>query len=167
MTDTNLLIIDNLTDDQIKRLFSKIEPDFETGCWNWTGYTGSTGYGHIRIDKILYRTHRLMYAWFVGPLPTGKGKDIPVVDHICNNRLCCNPSHLQLISDTENILKGNGATAAKFRQTHCHNGHPLPNAINGHRRCMACNRAWNRSNYAKKPEFFRAKVNARRNVHQT
>ena len=157
-----MLVVDNLSEKTIARLFAKIDINVMTGCWSWMGSTTANGYGNVRINKVGHRTHRLMYAWLVGPIPAGKGKDIPVIDHACNNRLCCNPAHLQLISDTENILKGNGATAKKARQTLCHNGHPLPPAINGHRRCMICHREWNRKNYAKNPSKFIAKVNNRR-----
>lgn len=152
----------NISPASISRIFAKITIDHDTSCWNWTGSTTTNGYGNVRVNKTGYRTHRLIYAWLVKDIPGGKGKNIPVLDHICNNRLCCNPAHLQLISDRENILKGNGATAKKSRQIHCKNGHILPVAIRGHRRCLICHRAWNRRNYAKKPEFFRSLVYERR-----
>lgn len=157
-----MLIINDVSTQSIKRIFAKIRCDRQTGCWVWTGCTTQRGYGNVRVNKIGYTTHRFMYAWLVGPIPAGKGRDIPVLDHICGNKLCCNPLHLQLISDTANILKGNGATARNARKTHCRNGHPLPAPINGHRRCMICHRAWNKANYAKNPEKFRAKVRAHR-----
>lgn len=152
----------NISPESISRIFAKIKIDPVTKCWIWIGATTTNGYGNVRVNKIGYRTHRLMYMWLVDPIPNGKGKNIPVLDHICNNRLCCNPAHLRLISDKENILKGNGATARKARQTHCKNGHLLPNPIRGHRRCKICHRAWNRRNYAKNPEFFLSKVRERR-----
>jgi len=161
MNINNLLVINNVPPESIDRLFRKINIDKKTGCWNWTGSLNN-GYGEVRINKKLYRVHRFMYAWLISPIPKGKGKNIPVLDHICNNRRCCNPAHLRLISDTENILKGNGATAQKARQTHCKNGHLLPPPINGHRRCMICHRAWNRKNYSKNPMKFILKTRKRR-----
>lgn len=152
----------NVSKESANRIFKKIQIDADTECWNWTGARTSNGYGSVRVDTIGYRTHRFIYEWLVGELPKGKGKDIPVLDHICNNRLCCNPSHLQLVSDKENILRGNGVTARKSRQTHCKNGHLLPQSIRGHRRCMICHRAWNRKNYSKNPQFFLSKVRERR-----
>lgn len=151
----------NVTKESLNRIFKKIKIDPKTGCWNWCGSLNN-GYGEVRVHKKLYRVHRFMYMWLVGNLPAGKGRDIPVLDHICVNRACCNPSHLRLISDRENILLGTGATARNARKTHCGNGHLLPAAIRGHRRCMICHRAWNNRNYAKNPEFFRAKVRNRR-----
>lgn len=158
----NNLRITNVSPESANRIWKKIKRDRVSGCWIWTGYQ-SHGYGQVRVNKILYRIHRFMYAWLIGPIPNGKGKHIPVLDHLCNNRSCCNPAHLQLLDDRENILKGNGATAKKFRQTHCKNGHLLPEPIRGHRRCMICHRAWNRRNYAKNPEPFkeRSRLNSR------
>lgn len=157
-----MLIIENISEKSAARIFAKIRKDKETGCWIWTGCVTSSGYGNVRVNKIGYRVHRFMYAWLVAPIPNGKSKGIPVLDHICNNRLCCNPEHLQLITDAANILKGNGATARKARQTHCKNGHLLPSPVNGHRRCMICHRAWNRRSYALNPEKFKTRIYKRR-----
>jgi hypothetical protein len=156
----DMLIINAVPKESIDRIFKKIKID-ENGCWNWCGSL-NRGYGEVRVNKKLYRTHRFMYAWLVDSIPSGKSKDIPVLDHICNNRACCNPAHLRLTSDTENILKGNGATARKHRQTHCQNGHLLPPPIRGHRRCMICHREWNKRNYAKNPMKFILKIRQRR-----
>ena len=161
MNINNQLIINNVNSKTIDRLFQKIDIDKNTNCWKWTGSLNN-GYGEVRINKHLYRVHRFMYAWLVTSIPNGKGENIPVLDHICNNRCCCNPDHLRLVSDKENILRGNGITAKKHRQTHCKNGHLLPLPINGHRRCMICHREWNRKNYAKNPLKFIIKVRERR-----
>lgn len=152
----------NVSPKSISRVFAKITINSNNGCWVWNGSTTSGGYGNVRINKKLYRTHRLMYKLFVGEIPNGKGRNIPVLDHLCNNRLCCNPTHLQLISDRDNILKGNGATAKKHRQVYCKNGHILPPPKNGHRRCTICHKMWNRANYAKNPIKFLSKVRTRR-----
>ena len=149
----------NIPATSVDRIFKRINIDKKTGCWNWVGCKTS-GYGQVRVNKKLYRVHRLMYELFVEKPP--EGKDTYVLDHLCNNRACCNPTHLQLISDKENILKGNGATARKARQTHCKNGHLLPQSKNGHRRCAICHRAWNRANYAKNPMKFILKTRERR-----
>lgn len=156
-----MLVINNVSPETINRIFRRIQIDYKSGCWNWDKCL-NRGYGEVMVEKSRHRIHRFMYAWMVAPIPKGKSKDTPVLDHICNNRACCNPAHLRLVSDTENILRGNGATARKARQTHCHNGHLLPPPIRGHRRCMICHRAWNNRNYAKNPEFFRSKVRNRR-----
>ena len=156
----NLLVINSVPPESINRIFRKIKIN-HNGCWIWTGNLNN-GYGEVRVNKKLYRVHRFIYAWLVQPIPIGRGRDIPVLDHICNVRACCNPLHLRLLSNKENILLGNGATARKARQTRCRNGHLLPAPIRGHRRCMICHRAWNRRNYAKNPMKFILKVRERR-----
>ncbi len=81
---------------------------------------------------------------FVGPLPRG-GKGGPGVDHLCRNRLCVNPSPLELVTARVNILRGNGASARNLRKTHCPYGHPYADEnliinIDGNRVCRTCKR---------------------------
>lgn len=137
-----LFTVDSLTDEESERLFSKIVFDPETDCWNWTGTLGGRGYGQIRFRgrKMAY-VHRLMYAWLLGPLPTGIGSDIPTVDHTCENYRCCNPLHLQLLSQRNNILKGGSISAEYARRTHCKHGHLLDGLRANSRYCKTCNRA--------------------------
>jgi len=85
----------------------------EAGCWNWTGALNSAGYGHVGRDGGVRRTHRVAYELLVGPIPEGLH-----LDHLCRNRACCNPEHLEPVTNAENIRR---AAAAK---THCKNGHP-------------------------------------------
>ena len=124
---------------------SKISIDNQTGCWNWTGYIDAGGYGRIMYRNHQESAHRVFYAWKVKKLPRGKSKYIPQLDHLCNNRQCCNPEHLELVSLKENILRGNSPSAKHARQTHCKNGHLLPKEFNyfkpnrkGVRICKIC-----------------------------
>lgn len=144
-----MLEVKKLEASALRSIIKHVKINTSTGCWEWEGSTNN-GYGEIRVNKQLYRTHRFVYALLIGPIPKGKGKNIPVIDHLCRNRRCCNPAHLQLISDKENILLGKGATAEKARQTHCRNGHELPEPVRGHRRCLICLRKWQRENYKSK-----------------
>lgn len=107
------------------------------GCWQWTGNVAPNGYG--RIGNRLYCAHRYAYALLVGTIPDGKQ-----LDHLCRNRSCVNPAHLEVVTRRENILRGVGITAQLARQTHCKRGH-LFSAENtylyrGSRSCMACQR---------------------------
>lgn len=71
-------------------------------CWIWTGAITSRGYGALRGDDgQLLLTHRFSYELHVGPIPDGL-----VIDHLCRNRACCNPTHLEPVTQWENITRG-------------------------------------------------------------
>jgi hypothetical protein len=74
----------------------------ETGpeCWTWVGTLNrKNGYGHIR-DGAMKMAHRVSYELFVGPIPEGA-----TIDHLCRNRLCVKPQHLEAVSIEENIRR--------------------------------------------------------------
>lgn len=141
--------VDSLTPKMIGRLFSKISFN-ENGCWNWIGNCNQTGYGRVRYLGPKVLVHRLMYAWITGnSLSKIIHKDIPILDHICNNKRCCNPSHLRLTTHKANMLRGVGPSAINSRKTHCKNGHLLPTFrnVSGRRHCQICNTIWARERY--------------------
>ncbi len=78
----------------------------EGDCWIWTGGITSAGrgadYGAIKIQGTVFRTHRVSYAAFVGPIPPGI-----TVEHECRRTLCCNPRHLSLLTVAENSSQSN------------------------------------------------------------
>lgn len=91
-----------------------------SGCWEWTGGLDPNGYGKWSWQGKTIATHRLSYWVHAGPIPEGA-----VLDHLCRNRKCCNPEHLQPISIAENTLRGESDAAKnKYKQT-CGKGHPL------------------------------------------
>lgn len=75
----------------------KVSPD--TSCWLWQLGKGSFGYGQIRYRKRLYRTHRAAYTAFNGEIPEGA-----IVRHTCDVRSCCNPDHLLLGTQQDNMV---------------------------------------------------------------
>lgn len=77
------------------RLSIFIDP---TVCWPWPGARWRAGYGQIRADHRLLKTHRLAYETFIGPVPDGL-----YVCHTCDNPPCCNPAHLFLGSHDDNM----------------------------------------------------------------
>lgn len=101
------------------------------GCWEWTGTRNDSGYGVVRKQ----RAHRAVYELMVGPIP-----DRLTLDHLCRNRACVRPDHLEPVTREENVRRGiHGGNALK---THCPAGH-LYDAIrpNGRylaRRCTTC-----------------------------
>ena len=147
---SNLLEVD-LTNKDISRLFNKIVIDKKNGCWNWTGTKDPGGYGGIMLKGKRESIHRVVYAWLIQSIPRNKGKNIPQLDHLCKNRACCNPLHLELVSFKENILRGVSPSALHARKIYCKNGHRLPNKYtlvnkNGKREriCLTCRRKYER-----------------------
>lgn len=121
------IIIEHLSAKDLTRIFSNIKVDpaiqFNSSpCWAWTAACMRTGYGRISLYNKQFLVHRLMYAWLVGPLPHGKRQG--EIDHLCRNRACCNPIHLELVSSRVNVLRGMGPSALGARKTHCPKGHP-------------------------------------------
>ncbi len=109
-------------------------------CWLWTGKTNKGGYGEIKVAGQRLRTHRWMYEIVKGPIPDGLQ-----LDHLCRQRACCNPAHLEAVTHRENMMRGKTQTAQKAAQTHCIHGHPFDAANtqwrkNGTRSCRACHR---------------------------
>jgi hypothetical protein len=84
----------------------------------WTGAKDKDGYGHTTIGGHFRRVHRVMYELFVGPIPDGME-----LDHVkargCRNRNCASPAHLEPVTNRENVLRGDGLTAAHANKTHC------------------------------------------------
>ncbi len=116
---------------------SKYKIDNNSGCWIWLAAKQSRGYGNYRSRLA----HRVSYEMNKGPIPKGL-----TLDHLCRNRLCVNPDHLEPVTQLENNMRGEGVTARNRRKTHCSNGHPLtPGNIKiikrkdgTRRKCMKC-----------------------------
>ena len=89
-------------------------------CWQWPGSLCPNGYPILSTRKGTRRVQRIIYAAIHGPIPPGL-----VIDHLCRNRGCFNPRHLEAVTNKVNVLRGNGHTAINARKTHCNNGHPL------------------------------------------
>lgn len=123
------------------------------GCWLWQGVT-SSGYGRVLPPKGKRRAlaHRLFYEILVGPIPDGL-----TLDHLCRNRVCVNPDHLEPTTLTENIRRGESPTAKNRRKTHCKWGHEFTEENTlahagrpGGRRCRTCERDASRERMRRK-----------------
>lgn len=116
-------LIVKFTPSEYKRIFEKIKVNKKTSCWNWIGGKDQQGYGQGYYNHKRERVHRLIYAYFKGPIPRGKKIQL---DHLCRNTSCCNPEHLELVPQKINIIRGNGITAINSRKKYCKYGHELP-----------------------------------------
>ena len=118
-----------------------------SGCWNWTASVNEGGYGQFFVGGKRWRSHRFAWTAFRGEIPAGLE-----LDHLCRNRRCCNPEHLEPVTRRENQRRGNGPTARNIDATHCVNGHAF-DAKNTHfrksgkRTCLRCNADRARARY--------------------
>lgn len=120
--------------------YLSVEP---SGCWIWTGHLTPAGYGWFSVGtrkggvRKAAMTHRLSYERHRGPIPHGM-----VLDHLCRNRSCANPDHLEPVTMKENLLRGNGFSGVNSRKTHCSRGHSYEEhgkrTNGGWRRCTLC-----------------------------
>lgn len=89
------------TDDPCLDNFARYEVSEETGCWQWTGPVKDTGYGMFSRPFGGERAaHRAFWVRDRGPI--GEGLE---VDHLCRNRGCVNPDHLEVVTRWENVQR--------------------------------------------------------------
>lgn len=125
----------------IRRFWAKVEKNSETMCWPWLGpIRGPKGYGSFRVNGKTIYVHRFSYELHLGPIPAGL-----TIDHLCRNRICVNPDHLEAVPIRVNVLRGTTLPAENAAKTHCPQGHEYTpkNTYNGHkgkRQCRACGR---------------------------
>lgn len=90
----------------------------DSGCWEWNGRVRRDGYAQTRFGQGMELVHRASYVFYKGEPPEGWE-----IDHLCRNRLCFNPDHLEAVPKAENVFRGK--QASRKERTHCCRGHAL------------------------------------------
>lgn len=126
-------------DNSMERFLSKVNKT--NTCWLWTDSLTHDGYGRFWFARKTVLAHRFAYENLVGPIPENL-----TCDHLCKNRVCVNPAHIELVTALENTRRGKNAT-----KTHCMHGHEFTpentayNARTNKRACRICMRESSRS----------------------
>lgn len=133
--------------------------DPNTGCFLWTGVLDKNGYARFSVNRTVNPAmksgHRI--AWQIAhgyaPPRTDDEGNLLTLDHLCRVRHCVNVEHLELVTNRENILRGEGFAAKHATLTHCLRGHPFDEEntyipARGGRECRACRRETIRKRHA-------------------
>jgi len=111
-----------MTNTDERRFWEKVDLRQPAGCWEMTGARCPLGYQYFYFNGRIGRAHRYSYRLLVGPIPEGL-----VLDHLCRNPPCVNPSHLEAVTTGENTRRGylsqNGQRNRE--KTHCKRAHPF------------------------------------------
>lgn len=125
-------------------------------CLVWLGQVLANGYGSMRVHYRRRYVHRLAYELAYGPIPPGMQ-----IDHRCRNRRCVEPSHLEVVTNAENVRRGipYRRQSTYVKPDRCGKGHPMDeaNTYKAKRgwKCRTCMRAWQQARYVprdRKPE---------------
>ena len=115
-------------------LHDKYIPEPMSGCWLWIGAVSVNGYGKLKVNRRTKLAHRVVYEDLVGPIPAGL-----TLDHLCRNRQCVNPRHLEPVTLRINTLRGETVTARAAARTTCPAGHPYDRVLYRNARgCSVC-----------------------------
>lgn len=133
------------------KFWRSVGPD-ETGgdCWVWAGFLDSKGYGKLSSRGKTLFAHRVSYELIVAEIPDGLQ-----IDHLCRNKSCVNPWHLEPVTGSVNTLR---AVEARIPPTHCRHGHEYtdetllirPTPTGSTRKCRICVRQHDRDKHERR-----------------
>lgn len=131
--------LDEYDMNTLKRMSNRWDMEEETGCWVWRPPLHNTGYSQITVRRKKTSGHRAAYMLLKGEIPHDM-----VIDHLCRTRACVNPEHMELVTNKENLLRGEGFSAVNAKKTHCPQGHSYSEEntymLRGYRNCRTCMR---------------------------
>ena len=155
--------------DPIIRFWAKVQK-VESGCWLWLAQHNKRGYSVFALHHgHPFFAHRYSYQLHKGQIPQHLQ-----LDHLCRNRGCVNPDHLEPVTGRENLRRGINTNRSK---THCIKGHPYDLAntyfrLNGQRGCRRCKALWMNKVYHNNPRKYnnereqrKARARARKEKH--
>ena len=133
--------------DPVIRFMSHVQKgESPDGCWIWKAYVPPKGYGQFWLNgDNKTGAHRFSYTTFNGSIPDGLQ-----IDHLCRNKVCVNPKHLEAVTARENQMRNpDSIVLANLLKTHCHRGHELIGdnlykRKDNRRDCMTCRRLNNK-----------------------
>ena len=128
-----------------ERFWAKVEVGV---CWRWTAALDTYGYGSFWLAPSMRLAHRVAWEMLVGPIPEGL-----TLDHLCRNRACVNPDHLEPVPHGENVRRSPAAhiTRLRPREPFFPCGHPRSGEnLLGCRKCRICNKVRCREAYQRR-----------------
>lgn len=143
------------------KFFKRTRVD-ESGCLIWIGNIRSDGYGYFHTEGKMFLAHRWLFER-LGLVKRGiiTGSDHLVLDHLCRNRACVRPSHLEIVTHAENIRRSHRPDSHGRTKTHCVHGHPFNEEntylYNGKRHCRTCKRRFPSRSKERSAAYARAR----------